>query len=87
MSHYIDTPQASCGGSTGLSTRQRWEIAVGVIVAVALGIAAFAFVNSTESPVAEQAVQPVAQSYAGPDDLATRLTGQSYAASDDLATR
>jgi hypothetical protein len=72
VSHYIDTPQASYGGSTGLSNRQRWEIFAGTIVAIALGIAAIAFVNRADSPVVEPAAQTVAQSYAGSDDLATR---------------
>ncbi len=87
MSHYIDTPQTSYGGPAGLSNRQRWEIFAGVVVAVALGIAAIAFVNSTDSPVVEQTVQSAAQSYAVADDLATRFTGPRNAESDDLATR
>lgn len=89
MSHYIDTPHASYGDSAGLSNRQRWEIFAGIVVAIALGIAAIAFVNRVDSPVVEPAVQAVAQSYAGVDDLATRpaVPAQSFAGSDDLATR
>ncbi len=89
MSQYTDTQQTPYGGFTGLSTRQRWEIAVGIIIAAALAVAAFAYVNRTESPVVEQVAQPVAQTYAGVDDLATRLAvpAQSFAGTDDLATR
>jgi len=89
VSQYIDTQQTSYGGSTGLSTPQRWEIAVGIIIAAALAIAAFAYVNRTESPVAEPVAQPAAQSYAGVDDLATStaVPAQSHAGVDDLATR
>lgn len=90
MSQYIDTQQTPYGGSTGLSTRQRWEIAVGIIIAAALAVAAFAYVNRTESPVVEQVAQPVAQSYAAGDDLATRFTVSEairFAGADDLATR
>jgi cytochrome c551/c552 len=89
VSHYIDTPHASYGDSAGLSNRQRWEIFAGIVVAIALGIAAIAFVNRVDSPVVEPAVQAVAQSYAGVDDLATRpaVPAQSFAGSDDLATR
>jgi len=88
MSHYIDTPQASYGGSVGLSNRQRWEIVIGVIVAVVVGLAAFAFVSNT--PVAEPVAQPATQSYAAADDLATRTvvpTVESYVTADDLAAR
>ena len=64
MSHYVDTPEASYGGSPGFSTRQRWEIVIGIVVVTALAIAAFIFVNRVESPVVEPAARPVAQSYA-----------------------
>ena len=89
VSHYIDTPQTSYGGSTGLSPRQRWEIVLGIVVAAVLAVAAFAYVNRADSPVVEQAAQPVAESYAATDDLATRSAApaQSLAGTDDLATR
>jgi len=89
VSHYIDTPQASYEGSSGLSTRQRWGIVTATVVAIALGVAALAIVNTTETPLVEQVSQPVVQSYAGVDDLATRSVAavRSYAGADDLATR
>lgn len=90
MSHFIDTQQAPYGSSADLSTRQRWEIAVGIIIAAALAVAAFAFVNRTESPVVEQVAQPLAQSHAAGDDLATRFTVSEAihnAGADDLASR
>ncbi|MCL1587620.1 MAG: hypothetical protein M3092_04310 [Actinomycetia bacterium] len=51
MSHYIDTNQAPHGGLGKLSVRQTLEIIVGVLVVIALGVAAFAYVNTTE-PIA-----------------------------------
>ena len=50
MSHYIDTKQTPHAGFGKLSVRQRFEILVGVAVIVVLGVAAFAYVNSADSP-------------------------------------
>lgn len=86
MSHFIHTPQASYGGSAGLSNRQRWEIVIGVIVAVVVGFAAFAFVSNTNTHVVEPAAQPATQSYAAADDLATRSSATGAAAKNLVDT-
>jgi hypothetical protein len=51
MSHYIDTKQTPHWGPARLSGRQLLEIITGVVVVVALGVAAFAYVNTAE-PIA-----------------------------------
>jgi hypothetical protein len=89
MSSYSETTQASYRDAAGRPTRQRWQILVGVSVAVILAVATVTLVNESDPPVVEQPLQPVAQSYASADDLATRpeLLAQSLARVDDLATR
>jgi len=72
MSTYTETTQASYRHAAGLPTGQRWQILVGVSVAVILAVATVIFVNESDPPVVEHPVQPVVQSYAGADDLATR---------------
>jgi hypothetical protein len=56
MTHSIDTAHAPHRGLGGLSTRQLVEMVIGIAVVVVLGIGAFAFVNSTETPIADTAV-------------------------------
>jgi len=72
MSTYTETTQASYGDTAGLPTRQRWQILVGVSVAVILAVATAIFVNESDPPVVEQPLQPVAQGFAGADNLAMR---------------
>ena len=56
MTHSIDTAHAPHRGFGGLSTRQLVEIVTGIAVIVVLGVAAFAFFNSTETPITDTAV-------------------------------
>ena len=56
MSHYIDTKHAQHWGTGRLSFRQLVEIVIGIAVIVVRGVAAFAFVNSTGTPVSDTAV-------------------------------
>jgi len=76
MSHYIDTKQAPQGGLGRPSVRQTLEIIVGILVAIALGVAAFAYVNTGE---------PIASS--GTAESATPLTMVNHSALDPFETQ
>ncbi len=78
MSHYIDTTHPPHGGLGRLSVRRRWEIVIGIVVAVALGVAALAFVNNTESPVAD----PIIPSAVGAAVGSSSLTMVTHGALD-----
>ena len=56
MTHSIDTAHGPHRGSGRFSTLQLVEMVIGIAVVVVLGVAAFAFFNSTETPIASTPV-------------------------------
>ena len=68
MSSYSETTQASYRDAAGRPTRQRWQILVGVSVAVILTVTTVIFVNESDPPFVEQPLQQLAQSNVGVDE-------------------
>jgi hypothetical protein len=86
MNSYTETTQASYRDAAGLPTRRRWQILVGVTVAVILTVATVVFVNESDPPVVDQPLQPVAQSQGGVGEAEGLVGGVPEVAVDSATT-